>query len=91
MRPTARLFYHTAQALFMFTPSRFTVSQTDDVSNWRAWNILKQSMERDHTFTPLGWVPNEKKSKKDWSLFWKRNKGSWRFWLFHGFHSSSLS
>lgn len=76
MRPTAFLFYHTTQALFMFTPSWFTVSQTDDVSNWRAWNILKQSMERNHTFTSLGWVPNEKKSKKRFEPVLEEEQGN---------------
>lgn len=63
----------------MFTPSHLTISQIDDVSNWKAWNILEQSMERgSHTSTSLGWVPNGKKGEKKgfWSLFWKKNKGA---------------
>lgn len=49
----------------MFTPSHLTISQIDDVSNWKAWNILEQSMERgSHTSTSLGWVPNGKKGGK---------------------------
>lgn len=59
----------------MFSPSHLAISQIDDVSNWKAWNILEQSMERgSHTSTSLGCVPNGK--KKVWSLFWKRNKGA---------------
>lgn len=88
------LFYLITQALFMFTPSHLAISQTDDVSNWKAWNTLERSLQRNsHTFTYLGWVPNGK--KKEWSLFWKRNKGasfgrSRQFWLFHGFQSPTV-
>lgn len=49
----------------MFTPSHLAISQIDDVSNWKAWNILERSMQRgSHTSTSLGWVPNGKKEKK---------------------------
>lgn len=58
------LFYLITQALFMFTPSHLAISQTDDVSNWKAWNTLERSLQRNsHTFTYLGWVPNGKKKK----------------------------
>lgn len=49
----------------MFTPSHSAISQIDDVSNWKAWNILEQSMERgSHASTSLGWVPNGKKRRE---------------------------
>lgn len=48
----------------MFTPSHLAISQTDDVSNWKAWNTLERSLQRNsHTFTYLGWVPNGKKKR----------------------------
>lgn len=78
LRPSLCLFYLITQALFIFTPSHLAISQIDDVSNWKAWNILEQRIQRSsHTFTSLGWVPNGKKKRKNgWSLFWKRNKGA---------------
>lgn len=46
----------------MFIPSHLAISQIDDVSNWKAWNILKQSRE-SHTSTSLGWIPDVEKRK----------------------------
>lgn len=99
LRPSLCLFYLITQAQFMFTPSHLAISQIDDVSNWKAWNILEQSIQRSgHTFTSLGWVPNGKKEKgkkmvgacfgrgtKELPLVW-----SWQFWLFHGFQSPTV-
>lgn len=65
LRHNLRLFQPITQALFMFTPSHSAISQIDDVSNWKAWNILEQSMERgSHASTSLGWVPNGKKKEE---------------------------
>lgn len=46
LRHNLCLFYLITQALFMFTPSHLAISQIDDVSNWKAWNILEQSIYR---------------------------------------------
>lgn len=32
--------------MFIFTPSHLAIFQIDDVSNWKAWNILEESTER---------------------------------------------
>lgn len=62
----------------MFTPSHLAISQIDDVSNWKAWNILEQSIYRGAAILllPSAGSQMEKIKKKVWSLFWKRNKGA---------------
>lgn len=82
LRHNLCLFYSITQALFMFTPSHLAISQINDISNLKAWNILEQSMERSsHTFTSLGWVPNGEKKRfgacfgggtKEFRLVWSR-------------------
>lgn len=100
LRHNLRLFQPITQALFMFTPSHSAISQIDDVSNWKAWNILEQSMERgSHASTSLGWVPNgkkkEEKKKKVGACFGRGTKElplvwSRQFWSLHGFQSPTV-
>lgn len=74
------LFQLVPQALFMFTPLHLAISQIDDVSNWKAWNILEQSMERGQRYFYFPWLSpkwkkrKEEEKKKVWSLRWKKNK-----------------
>ena len=78
----------------MFIPSHLAIALIDDVSNWKAWNIL-QSMERgSHSSASLGWIPGGKKEQgirfgacfgwwtKELPMVWSR-----QFWSFHGFQS----
>lgn len=79
----------------MFTPSHLAISQINDISNLKAWNILEQSMERSsHTFTSLGWVPNGEKKGLEPVLEEEQRSFVWyglgSFWLFHGFQSPTV-
>lgn len=78
-------FSPITQVLFTFTPSHLAISQIDDVSNWKAWNILDESTEKGgHTsLLPLAQVPKGKKEKEKGGgreglepWFWKKNKAA---------------
>lgn len=63
--------------MFTLTPSQLAVSQIDDVSDWKARNILEQSAEGSSpALPPLAGSQMKRKIslKKKQRLFWKLNK-----------------
>lgn len=97
LRHNRYLFYLITQALFMFTPSHLAISQIDDVSNWKAWNILEQSIYRGAAILllPSAGSQMEKIKKRFGACFGRATKElplvwSRQFWLFHGFQSPTV-
>lgn len=63
LRHNLCLFWSISQAMFIFTLSHLAISQIDDVSNWKAWNILEESMKRGQPCFYFPWL----------SPRWKKN------------------